>query len=41
MNLAEGTIRTHLNRNCRRLDVTGRTAAATAYLADGELRRSG
>jgi DNA-binding CsgD family transcriptional regulator len=40
MNLAEGTIRTHLNRIYQRLEVPSRTAAATAYLADGELRRS-
>jgi len=41
MNLAEGTIRTHLNRIYQRLEVTSRTAAATAYLADEELRRPG
>jgi DNA-binding CsgD family transcriptional regulator len=41
MNLAEGTVRTHLNRIYRRLDVTSRTAAAAAYLRDEELRRSG
>jgi DNA-binding CsgD family transcriptional regulator len=41
MNLAEGTVRTHLNRIYQRLDVPSRTAAATAYLADEELRRPG
>ncbi len=41
MNLAEGTVRTHLNRIYRRLGVASRTAAAQAYLRDEELRRSG
>jgi DNA-binding CsgD family transcriptional regulator len=41
MNLAEGTIRTHLNRIYQRLDVPSRTAAATVYLVDEELRRLG
>ena len=40
MNLAEGTVRTHLYRIYRRLDVTSRTAAAQAYLADEGLRRT-
>ena len=41
MNLAEGTVRTHLNRIYRRLDVVSRTAAAQAYLADERWRRPG
>ena len=41
MNLAEGTIRTHLNRIYQRLGVPSRTAAATAHLTDEELRRPG
>ena len=41
LNLAEGTVRTHLNRIYQRLEVPSRTAAATAYLADEELRRLG
>jgi DNA-binding CsgD family transcriptional regulator len=40
LNLAEGTVRTHLSRIYRRLDVTSRTAAAQAYLADEGLRRT-
>jgi DNA-binding NarL/FixJ family response regulator len=40
LNLAEGTIRTHLNRIYRRLDVPSRTAAAQAYLEDERLRRT-
>ena len=41
LNLAEGTIRTHLHRIYRRLDVPSRTAAAQAYLEDERLRRPG